>query len=200
MQLEVLNKKRSKNFWTRPKCPLKKCHIGFISVKKAVQFISFTCYNWLILMKTFSWRFDKKGRHFNRKVKKSNVKIHVILLIWNINEQFTQFCKSYPGLRIRIREDPEFFQLLDPDPGKKSWIRIQESLCQKLFIFEQNLTNSKVKTGLRIRIRKFFSSWIRIREKYFRRIRIRENISRIRNSGFGGPYPPMSRHCISGNV
>ena len=133
-------------------------------------------------MKTFSWRFYKKGRHFNRKVKKSNVKIHVILLIWNINEQFTQFCKSYPGLRIRIREDPEFFQLLDPDPGKKSWFRIQESLCQKLFIFEQNLTNSKVKTGLHIRIREFFSSWIRIREKYFRRIRIRENISRIRNS------------------
>ena len=25
------------------------------------------------------------------------------------------------------------------------WIRIQESLCQKLFIFEQNLTNSKLK-------------------------------------------------------
>ena len=74
----------------------------------------------------------------------------------------TQGCGSGSG---RIRN---FFSSWIHIQEKKSWIRIQESLCQKLFIFEQNLTNSKVKTGLRIRIREFFSSWIRIREKYFR--------------------------------
>ena len=83
---------------------------------------------------------------------------------------------------LRIREDPGFFQLLDPDPEKRSQIR--RKFVRNCLFSSKILTNSMVKTGLRIRIRDFFSSWIRIRirENILGRIRIREKNSRIRNS------------------
>ena len=74
------------------------------------------------------------------------------LKTWSVLESYLRV--YFTGLRIRIREDPGFFQLLDPDPDPRtnpgSGSR-SHKFVRNCSFSSKILTNSKVKTGLRIR-------------------------------------------------